>query len=173
VTFYSVFLDNCQTSEVSLNAKHNFAHIIIGFIIESETTGIWKRKEIKVCSCCNFTIHIFTINSYIKDTCTDNGQKYLHTSNFPYIFHIKLKNFRNLSWSQFTPDFDNFYINKNRILCSFNFKIIFYDKHFENIQAKHTTELISFKIQCFDSTYASKSYFKIITMNYISFCFPW
>ena len=66
---------------------------------------------------------------------------------------------------------------------------MFYDKHFENIQAKHTTELISFKIQCCDSTFvdklfksvfkstwrfehASKSYFKITTINYISFCFP-
>jgi hypothetical protein len=66
---------------------------------------------------------------------------------------------------------------------------MFYDKHFENIQAKHTTELISFEIQCFDRTFvdklfksvfkswrfekhASKSYFKITTINYISFCFP-
>ena len=71
----------------------------------------------------------------------------------------------------------------------YNFKIIFYDKHFENIQAKHTTELISFEIQCFDSTFvdklfksvfkswrfekhASKSYLKNTTINYISFCFP-
>jgi hypothetical protein len=50
---------------------------------------------------------------------TDNGQKYLHAPNFHYIFHIKLQFFRSLSWSQFTPDFDIFYINKNRILCSF------------------------------------------------------
>ena len=48
-----------------------------------------------------------------------NGQKYSHASNFPYVFHIKLQFFRSLSWSQFTPDFDNFYIIKNRILCSF------------------------------------------------------
>ena len=32
----------------------------------------------------------------------------------------------------------------------YNFKIIFYDKHFENIQATHSTELISFEIQCFN-----------------------
>jgi hypothetical protein len=38
----------------------------------------------------------------------------------------------------------------------YNFKIIFYDKHFENIQAKHTTELISFEIQCFDRTFVDK-----------------
>jgi hypothetical protein len=30
------------------------------------------------------------------------------------------------------------------VVLLYNFKIIFYDKHFENIQAKHTTELISF-----------------------------
>ena len=42
---------------------------------------------------------------------TDNGQKYLHASNFPYVFHIQLQFFGSLSWSQFTPDFDNFYIN--------------------------------------------------------------
>jgi hypothetical protein len=35
-------------------------------------------------------------------------------------------------------------------LPMYNFKIIFYDKHFENIQAKYTTELISFEIQCFN-----------------------
>ena len=75
------------------------------------------------------------------------------------------------------------------VVLLYNFKIIFYDKHFENIQAKHTTELISFEIQCFDSTFvdklfisvfklwrfekhAPKSYFKITTINYISFCFP-
>jgi hypothetical protein len=75
------------------------------------------------------------------------------------------------------------------VVLLYNFKIIFYDKHFENIQAKHATELISFEIQCFDSTFvdklfisvfklwrfekhAPKSYFKITTINYISFCFP-
>ena len=36
------------------------------------------------------------------------------------------------------------------VVLLYNFKIIFYDKHFENIQAKHTTELISFEIQCFN-----------------------
>jgi hypothetical protein len=43
-------------------------------------------------------------------------------------------------------------------MCSllYNFKIIFYDKHIENIQAKHSTELISFEIQCFDSTFVDK-----------------
>ena len=67
--------------------------------------------------------------------------------------------------------------------------IIFYDKHFENIQAKRENELISFEIQCFDNIFvdelfksvfkslrfekhASKSYFKITTINYISFCYP-
>jgi hypothetical protein len=44
---------------------------------------------------------------------------------------------------------------QNIILKSI-FKIIFYDKHFENIQAKHTTELISFEIQCFDMTFVDK-----------------
>ena len=74
------------------------------------------------------------------------------------------------------------------VVLLYNFKIILYDKHFENIQAKHTTELISLEIQCFDRTFvvklfksvfkswrfekhASESYFKITTINYISFCF--
>jgi hypothetical protein len=35
------------------------------------------------------------------------------------------------------------------VVLLYNFKIIFYDKYFENIQAKHATELISFEIQCF------------------------
>ena len=64
------------------------------------------------------------------------------------------------------------------VVLLYNFKIIFYDKHFE----KHATELISFKIQCFDSNFvdklfksvfkswrfekhATKSYFKINTIN--------
>ena len=76
------------------------------------------------------------------------------------------------------------------VVLLYNFKIIVYDKHFENIQAEHATELISFEIQCFDSTFVdklfnsvfkslrfekhiSKSYFKITTINYISFCYPW
>ena len=49
------------------------------------------------------------------------------------------------------------------VVLLYNFKIIFYDKHFENIQAKHTTELISFEIQCFDRIFVDtlfKSVFK-------------
>ena len=74
------------------------------------------------------------------------------------------------------------------VVLVYNFKIIFYDKHFEITQVKHTTELISFKTQCNDSTFvdkvlesvfkswrfekhASKRYFKITTINYLSFCF--
>jgi hypothetical protein len=36
--------------------------------------------------------------------------------------------------------------------------VLLYDKHFENIQAKHKTELISLEIhvQCFDSTFVDK-----------------
>jgi hypothetical protein len=42
------------------------------------------------------------------------------------------------------------------VVLLYNFKIIFYDKHFENIQAKHTTELISFEIQSFDRIFVDK-----------------
>ena len=42
------------------------------------------------------------------------------------------------------------------VVLLYNFKIIFYDKHFENIQAKHTTELISFEIQCFERTFVDR-----------------
>jgi hypothetical protein len=68
------------------------------------------------------------------------------------------------------------------VVLLYNFKIIFYEKHFENTQVKHTTKLISFQTQCNDSTfvdkffksvfkscrfdkYASKSYLKITTIN--------
>ena len=74
------------------------------------------------------------------------------------------------------------------VVLLYNFKIIFYDKHFEITQVKHTTELISFKTQCNDSTFVdkvfesvfkswrfvkhdSKRYFKFTTINYLSFCF--
>jgi hypothetical protein len=52
------------------------------------------------------------------------------------------------------------YSSKMHVYCFivllYNFKIIFYDKHFENIQAKHTIKLISFEIQCSDSTFVDK-----------------
>ena len=68
------------------------------------------------------------------------------------------------------------------VVLLYNFKIIFYEKHFENTQVKHTTKLISFQTQCNNSTfvdkffksvfkscrfdkYASKSYLKITTIN--------
>ena len=38
----------------------------------------------------------------------DNGQKYSHTSNFPYLFQL----------SQFMSDFDHYFINKSRKICS-------------------------------------------------------
>jgi hypothetical protein len=47
------------------------------------------------------------------------------------------------------------------VVLLYNFKIIFYDKHFENIQAKHTTELISFEIQCFNSTFVDKLFLSL------------
>ena len=37
-----------------------------------------------------------------------------------------------------------------------NFKIIFYEKHFENTQVKHKTKLNSFQTQCNDSTFVDK-----------------
>jgi len=49
------------------------------------------------------------------------------------------------------------------VVLLYNFKIIFYHKHFEITQVKHTTELISFQTQCNDSTFADrlfKSVFK-------------
>jgi hypothetical protein len=42
------------------------------------------------------------------------------------------------------------------VVLLYNFKINFYDKHFEITQVKHTTELISFKTQCNDSTFIDK-----------------
>jgi hypothetical protein len=67
-------------------------------------------------------------------------------------------------WSQFTPDFDIFYSIKTEfyVVLLYNFKIIFYDKHFENIEAKHATELISFEIQCFDSTFVDKLFKSVL-----------
>jgi len=56
-------------------------------------------------------------------------------------------------------DFENFYINKFRIECVvllYNFKIIFYEKRFENRQGKHKTKLISFQTQCNVSTFKEK-----------------
>ena len=55
-------------------------------------------------------------------------------------------------------DFGNFCVNKTEInvVLLYNFKLIFYDKHFENTQVQHTTELISFETQCNDSTFVDK-----------------
>jgi hypothetical protein len=42
------------------------------------------------------------------------------------------------------------------VVLLYNFKIIFYGKHFENTQVKLTTKLISFQTQCDDSTFVDK-----------------
>jgi hypothetical protein len=105
---------------------------------------------------------------------TDNGQKYLHASNFPYIFHIS-------NFSEAYPEVNShpisiFFISIKTefyVVLLYNFKIIFYDKHFQNIQAKHATELISFEIQCFDSTFVDKlfkSVFKSLRFEKHDFC---
>jgi hypothetical protein len=98
-------------------------------------------------------------NRNLIEECTDNGQRYSYASNFPYIFHIKLQFFRNLSWSQFTPDFDNFYINKNRILCSFlvndwvNLKIIWKEGDINKVLSKKVlTKLITYPGAAYFST---------------------
>jgi hypothetical protein len=41
------------------------------------------------------------LDSRIPTVHTDSGQKYADTSNFPYIFHIKLQFFKMQSWSKF------------------------------------------------------------------------
>ena len=51
---------------------------------------------------------------YIGVQGTNSGQRYSHTSIFPYIFHIKLQFFKILPWSQLMSDFDNYFINKRR-----------------------------------------------------------
>jgi hypothetical protein len=89
---------------------------------------------------------------------TDSGQKYSDTSNIPYIFHIKQnisKNYPAVNSSLILIIFITITTELNVVLL-YNFKIIFYDKHFEIItQVKHTTELISFKTQCNDSTFVT------------------
>ena len=40
--------------------------------------------------------------------------------------------------------------------------MICYDKHFENTQAKRTTELISFKTQCNDSDFVDKLFKSVL-----------
>ena len=82
----------------------------------------------------------------------------MHASNFPYVFHIKLQ------FSKAYPEVNSHPISiifisiktEFYVVLLYNFKIIFYDKHFENIQAKHTTELISFEIQSFDRIFVDK-----------------
>jgi hypothetical protein len=71
------------------------------------------------------------------------------------------------TYRQWTKVFARFQFTKTEfyLVLLYNFKIIFYDKHFENIQAKHTTELISFEIQCFDSTFVDKFSVKSNVMN--------
>ena len=42
------------------------------------------------------------------------------------------------------------------VVLLYNFKIIFYDKYFENTQVKHKTGLVSFEAQCNDSNIVDK-----------------
>ena len=51
-------------------------------------------------------------------TTTDSGQKYSDASIFPYILHINLQGKKNLFWSQFMSDFDNFLIDTSKIESS-------------------------------------------------------
>ena len=92
---------------------------------------VCNLKYIEVKKKCMNKLHIHT----------DNGQKYLHASNIPYIFHIKLQFFRSLSEVNSHPISITFISIKTEfyVVLLYNFKIIFYDKHFENIQVKHTT----------------------------------
>jgi hypothetical protein len=62
--------------------------------------------------------------------------------------------------------------SKFDVVLLYNFKIIFYEKHFENTQVKHTTKLISFQTQCNDSTFVDKlfkSVFKSCRFDKICF----
>jgi hypothetical protein len=74
-------------------------------------------------------------------TVTDNGQKYSHASNLPYIFHIKLQFFKILSWNQFTSDFNHYFIKESRKICSLyynsNFEITFWSMFFKSPWFKH------------------------------------
>ena len=94
----------------------------------------------------------------IEELPTDSGQKYSDISNIPDIFHIKQKiskNYPAVNSSLILIIFITITTELNVVLL-YNFKIIFYDKHFEIItQVKHTTELISFKTQCNDSTFVT------------------
>jgi len=54
----------------------------------------------------------YSDTSNIPYITSDSGQKYSDTSNIPYIFHKIVKN---LFFSLFLSDFNNFYNNKNRI----------------------------------------------------------
>ena len=47
-------------------------------------------------------------------------------------------------------------ILKSIISIKTEFYVVLLDKHFKKIQAKPTTELISFEIQCFDRTFVDK-----------------
>jgi len=55
-------------------------------------------------------------------------------------------------------DFDHFCFNKTEfnVVLLHNFKIMFYDKHFENTQVKHNIWLVSFETQCNDSNIVDK-----------------
>jgi hypothetical protein len=54
----------------------------------------------------------------LKKKYRDNGHKYSHASNLPYIFHTKLQFFKILSWNQFTSDFNHYFIKESRKMCS-------------------------------------------------------
>ena len=71
---------------------------------------------------------------------------YSNAFNIPYVFLIKQQFFINLV--SIKTEFN--------VVLLYNFKIIFYDKHFKITQVKHTTELISFETQCKDSISVDK-----------------
>jgi hypothetical protein len=75
---------------------------------------------------------------------------------FPYVFSYKTTIFQKLILKSIHTRFRKSIKTEFYVVLLYNLKIIFYDKHFDNIQAKHTTELISFEIQCFDRTFVDR-----------------
>jgi hypothetical protein len=83
---------------------------------------------------------LYTRNPYYEVMLyTDNGQKYSHASNLPYIFHIKLQFFKILSWNQFTYDFNHYLSRKAEryVVYSSNFEITFWNMFFKSQWFKH------------------------------------
>ena len=148
ILLWNLVLENSVTFLTVLNWSATKYYIILlmninpDLVLNVIVIACLRRMYPDGVTCMSTVVSVKDSNSYVLIiTCTDNGQKYSHASNLPYIFHIKLQFFKILSWNQFTSDFNHYFIKESRkipyVVYSSNFEITFWSMFFKSPWFKH------------------------------------